>query len=234
MPPSARVPQRAHCPSCICKPHCLLGNQREAELQAWAPFLTERAFRKGERLLQQGHTESTLRVIKVGMVLALRSGDDGHQRPVGMVGCGQLLGSTALLQQPASLSCDTLSSGRVCEVDIATVRSKGLVDHAFLQSLTLNYLQTNERLADWARIARIRTVMGQLAGTLLQLSSLQRSTLVRLPNHAVLAALLASTRETVARTLRQLEAQQGLTRRDRWHCEIERTRLQALVAATPQ
>ena len=98
MPPSARVPQRAHCPSCICKPHCLLGNQREAELQAWAPFLTERAFRKGERLLQQGHTESTLRVIKVGLVLALRSGDDGHQRPVGMVGCGQLLGSTALLQ----------------------------------------------------------------------------------------------------------------------------------------
>lgn len=71
MPPSARVPQRAHCPSCICKPHCLLGNQRETELQAWAPFLTERAFRKGERLLQQGHTESTLRVIKVGMVLAL-------------------------------------------------------------------------------------------------------------------------------------------------------------------
>ena len=49
-----------------------------------------------------------------------------------------------------------------------------------------------------------------------------------------LAALLASTRETVARTLRQLEAQHGLTRRDRWHCEIERTRLQALVAATPQ
>ena len=68
-----------------------------------------------------------------GMVLALRSGDDGHQRPVGVVGCGQLLGNTALLQQPASLSCDTLSSGRVCEVDIATVRSKGLVDHAFLQ-----------------------------------------------------------------------------------------------------
>ena len=50
----------------------------------------------------------------------------------------------------------------------------------------------------------------------------------------LLAALLASTRETVARTLRQLEAQHGLTRRDRWHCEIERTRLQALVAATPQ
>lgn len=225
-----RAPSSKGCPACACQAQCLLGCQREAVRQCWAPHVTERAFRKGDLLLQQGQTPPTFKVIKVGTTLALRSGDDGVERPVGMFGSGQLLGSTALLQQPAALSCQALTAGRVCEVTVAAVGQQGLVNTEFLRDLALAYVQTNARLADWARVARIRSVAGQLAGTLLQLASLQRSTLVRLPSHTVLAALLATTRETIARTLRQLDVQQCVVRRDRWHCEIHRARLTALAA----
>ncbi|KAB2890781.1 MAG: Crp/Fnr family transcriptional regulator [Burkholderiaceae bacterium] len=164
------------------------------------------------------------------VVVFLRGGMDGLERPVGMFGSGQALGTTALLQQPAALSCQALSSGRLCEVSVAAVGLQGLVNADFLHGLAMTYAQTNARLADWARIVRIRGVAGQLAGALLQLSTLQRSTLVRLPSHTVLAGLLATTRETIARTLRQLDQQQCVVRHDRWHCEIRRAQLLALAS----
>ena len=225
-----RPPLRKGCPACACQSQCLLGQQHEAVRQRWAPHVTERPFRKGERLLEQGTAAPAFKIIKVGSALALRRGDDGVERPVGMLGGGQSLGSTALLLQPAALSCLALSAGRVCEVSVDAVLGQGLVDAPFLRSLALAYAQGSARLADWARVMRIRGVAGQLAGALLQMAALQRSTLVRLPSHTVLAALLATTRETIARTLRLLDAQQCLVRRDRWHCEIDRARLLALAA----
>lgn len=229
MPPD-RVPLGKGCPACACQAQCLLGRQRDAVRSRWAPHVAERAFRKGERLQQQGETACTIQVVKVGTALALRSGDDGVERPVGMFGAGQLLGGMALLQRPETLSCQALSAGRVCEVAVAAVGRQGLADSEFLLGLTWDCADTNALLADWARVVRIRSVAGQLAGTLLQLAALQRSTLVRLPSHTVLAALLATTRETIARTLRQLDQRQCVVRRDRWHCEIRRAQLLALTA----
>ncbi|WP_325342444.1 Crp/Fnr family transcriptional regulator [Xylophilus sp.] len=195
--------------------------------------MAERAFRKGERLLLQGRVAPTFGVIKVGTVLGLRSGDDGVERPAGLLGRGQALDGTALLLQPAALSCQALSAGRVCEVDVAAATQLGLVDAAFLRDLLLAHAQAHARLADWTRVLGTRSVAGRLAGALLQLAGVQRSVLVRLPSHTVLAALLATTRETIARTLRQFEADQCLARRDRWHCEIDRERLLAFATDAP-
>ena len=41
--------------------------------------------------------------------------------------------------------------------------------------------------------------------------------------------LLSTTRETIARTLRQLTLCDGVVRHDRWHCEIRREALLALA-----
>jgi len=207
-----------------------LGQQSTAASPPWIEHLQEVNFSKGDVLLRQGEVPTTVKVVKTGMLLALRGGEDGVDRPIGILGCGQLLGSTALLGQPAGLTCQALSNGRWCEVPVTALQQTGLHDAQFLQALALAYAQTHERMADWARVVRARTAMGQLAGTLLQLSILQRSTLVRLPSHHVLAALLATTRETIARTLRQLADNGCLLRRDRWHCEIQRQSLLALCA----
>lgn len=218
------------CLRCVCRTHCLLGRQAPAVRNAWTPFVTERPFRKGEQLLRQGETGTSFRIVKVGTTMLLRSSEDDVDRPVGLSGCGQTLGTTALLGQPATLSCEALSPGRVCEVAFAPPWDNTLLDRDFLQALAVGYAHNHAALADWARIMRIKGATGQVAGTLLYLAQLQRSLLVRLPSHSALAALLATTRETIARTLRQLEQQDCLIRRDRWHCEVIPAAMQALAS----
>lgn len=211
----------------------MLGRQSELARQRCASHVIERSFQKGERLLQQGAQVAAFGIVKVGTVLMLRKGEDGVERPVGMFGAGQMLGALSLLGQSATLSCVALSPGRVCMVDIAPLHREGLVDQAFLIELVRGLAQTNARLSDWAHIMRIRSVAGQLAGTLLQLATLQKSTRVRLPSHTALAALLATSRETIARTLAQLAQHGSLVRHDRWHCEIVRPALLDLSRGAP-
>ena len=218
-------PARKTCPDCACQQQCLLGRQDGAVREAWAPFITERRFRKGEVLQCQGDGHATLQLVKVGTLMQHRRGEDGVDRPVGMAGCGQALGVPALLALPAELSSVAVMPGRVCEVDAGTVARRGLLTAEFLTELAREQMQAHTRLADWARIMHVRGVTGQLAGALLQLADIQRSTLVRLPSHTVLASLLATTRETIARALAALALQQGIVRHDRWHCAIQRAAL---------
>lgn len=219
------------CALCAGQQQCLLGRQCEERRNGWAPLVAERSVRKGERLLQQGQSApAAFKIVKTGTVVLLRSGEDGVERPVGLFGAGLPLGTTALVGQPAPVSCRALTAGRICEVSVAVATRHGLLDAEFMRALAQSYAQTNTRLADWARIVRIKGVLGQLAATLLQLAQLQRSSLVRLPSHQVLADLLSTTRETIARTLRQLALREGLVRRDRWHCEIQREVLIGLSA----
>lgn len=217
------------CSQCAGQQQCMLGRQSEDRRSRWAPLLTERPMGKGELLLQQGEMPLTFRIVKTGMVMLLCGGEDRVDRPIGLFGPGQPLGTTVLVQQPAAVSCRALTQGRLCEVQVAAAGQQGLFDEVFLWTLAQSYAQTIAGVAEWARIVRIRGVPGQLAATLLQLARLQRSTLVRLPSHVVLADLLSTTRESIARALRQLVLHKGLVRRDRWHCEIERDALLALA-----
>ena len=218
------------CNDCACQQQCLLGRLDPQTRAAWRGHLTERRFRKGEMLQRQGESIHSVQVVKIGTLLVQRRGDDGVEHPVGMAGCCEALGAPALLQQPADLSYVAVTPGRVCQLDLAPLLGAGRqFQGEFLLELAREQLNANARLSDWGRIARIRGVVGQLAGALLQLAELQRSTLVRLPSHTVLAALLATTRESVARALALLAQEQGVLRRDRWHCEIQRAPLLALT-----
>lgn len=200
---------------------------------AWEPHVRERRFRKGEVLQRQGSLLATVLIVKVGTVLLQRSAADGVDRPIGMAGCGQTLGTPALLQLPADLSCVAVMPGRVCEIALAPLWQDGWQSAEFSRTVAFDQVQAHGLLADWARILRIKGMPGQLAGALLLLAGLQRSTLVRLPSHAVLAALLATTRETVARGIALLTREEGLRRHDRWHCAIASDRL-AELAQGPQ
>lgn len=219
---------------CVGQKNCLVGQQNQAHRIGWVRLVKERATRKGELLLHQGEHTHTLQMVKTGTVMLLCTGDDRVERPIGLFGPGQPVGINGVVDQAATVSCRALTAGRVCEVQIAAAREQGLLDVVFMQGLAQSCVQTIAQLAEWARIVRIRGVTGQLATTLLQLASLQRSTLVRLPSHVMLADLLSTTRETIARTLRQIALQQGLVRRDRWHCEIDRNVLLDLSAGLRQ
>lgn len=219
----------SRCDRCVCQRQCLLARLDRAPATAWRVPVSETPFRKGEVLQRQGDGAHELRVVKVGLLLMQRGGPCAvGERPVGLAGCGQVLGLPALLALPAELSFVAVTPGRLCRVALAPPGQDGAGPPAsVLHELAREQLHTGARLADWGHIARVRGVAAQLAGALLQLAALQRSTLVRLPSQAVLAALLATTRESVARALALLAREQALARRDRWHCEIERTQLAA-------
>ncbi len=221
------------CADCASRPHCLLGRQEKALRAAWEPHIRERRVQRGEVLQRQGEEQAFVQIVKVGTVLLQRSAGDGVDRPIGLAGCGQTLGMPGLLEQPADLSCVAVLPGRVCEIDVATLARSELLTGSSLLDLAREQLRAYARLADWARILRVRGATGQLAGALLLLADAQRSTRVRLPSHAVLAALLSTTRETVARSITQLTRLNGLVRHDRWHCEIVRDTLAELAEGAP-
>lgn len=150
-----------------------------------------------------------LQILKVGTVLLHRRGAEGIDRPVGLAGCGQALGTTALFAAPAELSVTTLGEGRLCEVPAEALVSvrQGAVARGLLEALSRENARAQAQLADWSGLLRMRGATARLAGALLLLADLQRSTLVRLPTQAMLAALLATTRETVARGSRTLRWQ---------------------------
>jgi len=230
--PRANRSNGSRCDHCACQQQCLLGRLDRELPAAWRGAVSEAPFRKGEVLQRQGDgVTGELRMVKLGLLVIQRGGARREgERPVGMAGCGQVLGLPALLAQPAELSFVAVTPGRLCRVALAPQCQGGAgLPVGVLRELAREQLQTGARLADWGRIARVRGVAAQLAGALLQLAELQRSTLVRLPSQAVLAALLATTRESVARALALLAREQALLRRDRWHCEIEREQLSAWV-----
>ncbi|AVS75463.1 Crp/Fnr family transcriptional regulator, partial [Paracidovorax cattleyae] len=223
-------PDRKTCHECSSRRLCLIGRQGDATRAPWPALVQEHRFRKGDVLQNQGETAESISVLKVGTALLQRTGPDAVARPVAMAGCGQALGTGAVLGTPERLTWVAVQEGRLCRIPAAALVHSGGLDSEFLQALLQEEAQAQERLADWSGLLHLRGVPAQLASALLQLSQLQRSTLVRLPTHTVLASLLATTRETIARSLTQLAQQGAVIRHDRWHCAIVRAPLVALLA----
>ena len=67
---------------------------------------------------------------------------------------------------------------------------------------------------------RLRGLPRQLAASMLLLAQQQGTRTVLLPSQVALAALLSTSRESVARTLARLELDGHLRRIDRWHAEL--------------
>ncbi|WP_053844877.1 Crp/Fnr family transcriptional regulator [Paracidovorax avenae] len=222
---------RQNCHECSSRHQCLIGRQSDAARVSWPTLVQEHRFRKGDVLQIQGETADSLSVLKVGTALLQRTGPDQVARPVAMAGCGQALGTGAVLGTAERLTWVAVQEGRLCRLPAAALVRSGGLDSEFLQALLHEEAQAQSRLADWSGLLHLRGVPAQLASALLQLSQLQRSTLVRLPTHTVLASLLATTRETIARSLTQLAQQGAVVRHDRWHCAIVRAPLVALLAS---
>lgn len=203
---------------CATRSTCLLNVVPLANAELLAPFIRERPFSKSDLLQQQGDVATHISIVKLGTVMGLRRGPDGTERPVALFGRGQLMGAYALLGQRNQLSGLALSSGRVCEISISDLYRQGVADRQFLESVYTMIIASVGHLADWAQVMRVKGVQQQLMLALRLLSKAQGSPLIRLPSHVALAALLSTTRETVARSLRQLANEGWLVRQDRWHC----------------
>jgi len=216
--PSKRSPHP--CQLCAARRSCLIGQLPAEQQDRLAPFQKERSFRKGQSLQGQGTEGDMLLSIKLGTVMATRQGADGRAHPVAMLGRGHMLSLFCVLGHPTELGAEALSTGRICEVPIAALRDQQIIDADFTDALYAALVRTFASLADWGQVMRLRGLQRQLVAALLLLAAEQGTRSVRLPSQTALAALLSTSRESVARTLRQLEEAGHLRRIDRWHCEL--------------
>ncbi|WP_198970852.1 Crp/Fnr family transcriptional regulator [Xylophilus sp. ASV27] len=190
------------------------------ERDGLAALIQERPFHRSQVLQEQGQIATSLRIVKTGSTLMLRHSTDGRARGVGLAGRGYTFGKFALVDQPDALTCVGASSGRLCEIEFAAARSLGLLNRRVWWNLVHAHIREFGLLADWAQAMRVGGAPAQLWAALQLMATEQGSRCVRLPTQTVLAELLGTTRETVARSLRVLEQTQQLVRRDRWHCEL--------------
>ncbi len=211
---------RTRCRQCATLPVCFIGCLPEASRNRLAPCIAESAFKKGELLLPEGQVAQQLSVVKLGAVMACRRGENGQPQPVALLGRGKALGEYAIYGHAEQTSAVALSAGRICRMEVSDFYRLGLVDRQFHTCVQECIVRSHGQLADWSRVMRIKGIPQQMLAVLRLYAREQRVRVIRLPSHVVLASLLSTTRETVARSLRQLEKAGHIVRHDRWHCEV--------------
>lgn len=215
--------KKVPCADCAARTLCAVGRIRAIHGDNLRLPIQERAFRKGEPLLEQGHHAGRMGFVKVGTTLAVRTDARGRRSTIAIFGRGQALGTFMLAGQPEAFSSTGASAGRLCEVDLMELLGQGRAEQQFHAELMRAHLRGYHRLADWACVPRLPSMSQRLLATVLLLAEDQGTRCVRLPSQTALAELLGTTRETVARSLRVLQEQKFLVRRDRWHCELTRS-----------
>ena len=224
--PATHPDPSQRCQRCAASPICLVGQLPWPQQERLDPLIREMDFRKGDVLVAEGASPALVRTIKLGTVMLTRAGPDRVSRPVALVGRGHLLGMWGLLATTTHVGAQALSAGRVCEMPASALSDAVGKDRAMLSALHQQMALTFARLADWGQVMRLRGLPRQLVATLLLLAHEQGTRTVHLPSHVALAAVLSTTRESVARVLRQLEELGYLQRHDRWHGELTATHLQ--------
>lgn len=211
---------RNACELCASRKVCLVGTLPTPHLSTVAPLVREVSFKNHDLLLQEGEVSEHIKIVKLGTVMCRRRGPDGVQRPVALYGRGHVLGKYALVDHPNALDAVGLSVGRLCLLRVSELKEGHFLPPALLNSLHGVMVRAFGGLADWSQVMRQRGLQRQLHASLQLLGKEQGQRIVRIPSHVALAALLSTTRESVARTMGQLEDAQLVRRVDRWHREV--------------
>lgn len=206
--------------SCVTRSRCVTRGLAENALLDLQSIIVERSLRRGDVIDQQGLVAENISVIKVGMAIGSRHMGDGLKTPVCLFGPGRLLGVSALFDLRSSLGTEAASQLRLCQIPINALDQLDLIDQPFQAAIYQATSGYFENLADWAHVMRVGSIKRQLTRALVLISREMGNAAFRMPSHIDLAHLLATRRETIARYLRQLEADGFLQKIDRWHCVI--------------
>ncbi|WBY00216.1 Crp/Fnr family transcriptional regulator [Ramlibacter tataouinensis] len=227
--PDGAVRSGNSCELCATRPACILANQSSIMLRALQPAIHELKFRKGDVLLEEGQHSSQVKVIKVGSVFGYRCGLDGASRPIGIAGRGAAFGMFAFFGQPNQVTGIAATAGRACVIAVPALQARARESAVLSEQIAASMARGCGAIAAWSECMRMNGITNQLAYSVLLLSQAQRSAIVELPTHSALAALLGTTRETIARALGTLERQGIIRRLERRLCEVMRNRVLNLI-----
>ena len=192
----------------------------EAQLQALAALVGECRFAKGELIILAEAEGDALFVIEQGQVKVSLIHGDGREVILSFLGPGQVFGELALLDgMPRSATVSATAPTLLLVLRRADflrlLADTPQIAVSLLEELAARLRRTDQQIEGLA----LFNVASRLSKTLLHLA-LERGvevpegyTLEAPPTHQQLANMTGSTRETVSRVLKQLEAQGYIARR---------------------
>lgn len=199
------------CVRCHAQGRCVLETLSPQSRATLKFHLRESALDDGATIFQQDEPAHRLHVVKSGAVLVCRRDVASQQWPLGLFGPGMALGKLATYaEHPHVFSAVSVGPSKICSVSAQVLQTQPQMQRELTQALCESNLQFQREMATWSIIARITNVQDRLGQALQQLSRIQRSHQLQLPPHKVLAALLGTTRESVARTLTRMRAVKDL------------------------
>jgi CRP-like cAMP-binding protein len=203
----------------------------EGEVLGFAELMRERSYPKGSVILFEDDPGDALYVVTSGQVKVVLIGEDGREVILSVLSEGSFFGEMALLDdEPRSAHVIAMTDSVVLALrrdDFRNrLRASPEVGIALLRELSRRLRRADEQIGSLVLL----DVNGRVAELMLRLADEEGSErITRKLTHATIAQMIGSSRETVSRTMRELQ-DRGLLKVTRQDITVtDRPGLQALA-----
>ena len=179
----------------------------EAEVIPFGDLMRERSYPKGSVILFEDDPGDALYVVAKGQVKVVLIGEDGREVILSVLGEGTFFGEMALLDdEPRSAHVIAMEDSTVLalrrEDFRARLRNSPEVAIALLRELSRRLRRADDQIGSLVLL----DVNGRVAELLVRLADEEGGDrITRKLTHATIAQMIGSSRETVSRTMRELQ-----------------------------
>ena len=187
-------------------------------LRALAERGTQRHYRAGALLIQEGDDSDSLYVILSGRMRAFASDANGKEITLGIHGAGDFVGEMAFDGGPRSASIEALEPSVCASVTRATLTAFIGEHPTFAFDLLARVIRRARAATESARSFALMDVYGRLTQLLNELAEPRPDGTRWIPEritHLQIAARIACSREMISRLLKDLESGGYIEVRDR-------------------
>ena len=179
----------------------------EAELVPFGELMRERTYPKGSVILFEDDPGDALYLVVSGQVKVVLIGEDGREVILSVLGEGTFFGEMSLLDdEPRSAHVIAMEDSAVLalrrEDFRARLRASPEVGIALLRELSRRLRRADDQIGSLVLL----DVNGRVAELLVRLATEEGGErITRKLTHATIAQMIGSSRETVSRTMRELQ-----------------------------
>ena len=179
----------------------------ESEVVPFGDLMRERSYPKGSVILFEDDPGDALYVVAKGQVKVVLIGEDGREVILSVLGEGTFFGEMALLDdEPRSAHVIAMEDSTVLalrrEDFRARLRNSPEVAIALLRELSRRLRRADDQIGSLVLL----DVNGRVAELLVRLAEEEGGDrITRKLTHATIAQMIGSSRETVSRTMRELQ-----------------------------
>lgn len=190
-----------------------------AHVQALAARGSERHYRRGALIIQEGERGDTLFIVRSGRLRAFLADANGKELTLGLYGAGEYVGEMSLDGGPRSASVEAAEPSVCALVTRDTLLAYIAEQPAFALELMARLIRRARLATENARSVALIDVYGRLTRLLDQLAAPpdargERAVTERI-THQQIASHLACSREMVSRLLKDLETGGYVAARER-------------------